>query len=518
MSSFIIILLGAVMGFLVYNGAYNFVNGTGELISRITGNTFYTAFYRLPWGNQAAAVWFSQSSSDGSGGVPVLLYHGTPPEGNDNPPLPQNIFVEQMRALHDDGWHTITLDQFEQFMQGKITLPPKSFLLTFDDGRKESFYPVDPVLKDLGFNAVMFVITGFSLPDDVKKTSNFYLSKSELAFMADSGRWELESHGDEDHRLYDVPTASSTGDNLDVLPQNRFLSNKFWRTGDKRLETNNEYTKRVTDDLIFSKQKLENAFGKKVTAFAFPFNDYGQDTVNFADAKDILSNVVKAQFMYAFYQIDPSRDDPFNYADPNAYMVKRIEPVASWSGDDLRNMLNDSAPRPLPYTSDTFTTDWSSNWGKVTRSDNTLHLRSTPDTTGAAGLLNGSRLWHDYEMTISAKWNSGSHLSLISRYQTDSKSFLSCAFSTSTISLVAHINKEQQTIEATPYNYPTTTGTFEASMKVDGNRASCSAYGKTVSSAVKPSYVHSGSLGIQIWSAEPNAASLDVEKVTAHAL
>lgn len=518
MSGFLVILVGSVLGFLVYNGAYNFVNGTGELLARITGSTFYSAFYHLPWQDQTAAVWYATDGLSHASGVPVLLYHGTPAEGNDNPPLPQSVFIEQMRALHDDGWHTITMQQFQSFIEGKITLPPKSFLLTFDDGRKESFYPVDPVLKDLGFNAVMFVITGFSLPAE-KKTSSYYLSESELAFMVASGRWELESHGNEDHRLYDIPTASSTKDNLKMLPQNHFLSNKFWREKENRIETDNEYMKRISDDLVISKETLQNKFGIRVTAFAFPFNDYGQESLNFgSDALSDISNAVKKNYSYAFYQTDPDRNDPFNYPSANAFMIKRIEPVASWSGADLTAMLQGSGPRVLPYQSGVFGYDWSSNWGTVTRNKNTLLLRANKDTTGAAALLNGSRTWQDYDITVAANWSAGSHLSLIARYRSDSETFLSCAFSTSTISLVAHSDGKQETIEATPYPYPTTTIAFQGTMSVDGNHASCSAYGKKVESALKLTYVHTGSTGIQIWNQVPNVASLDVKSVTAHGL
>ena len=67
-------------------------------------------------------------------------------------------------------------------MKGEKNLPEKSFLLTFDDGRKDSYYPVDPILKALDYRAIMFVISGRSLGDE-KEVSPFYLSSSELKRM-----------------------------------------------------------------------------------------------------------------------------------------------------------------------------------------------------------------------------------------------------------------------------------------------------------------------------------------------
>src|SRR6185503_3845275 len=162
----------AAVGIFSYEEVTNRrVERSTELAMRGEANAWYSLFYHPPW-SQAAAAAASDSGSAGS--VPVLIYHGTPPEGNDNPPLPQSVFIDQMRALKADGWQTITLQQFTDFMKKGAPVPPKSFLLTFDDGRKESFYPVDPVLKELGYNAVMFTITGFSLPDNGSKSSTFY--------------------------------------------------------------------------------------------------------------------------------------------------------------------------------------------------------------------------------------------------------------------------------------------------------------------------------------------------------
>src|SRR5262249_2396162 len=154
--------------------------------------------------------------------IPVLLYHGEGATSN----MPTSVFVEQMRALKADGWHTITMQQFDAWERGRLQLPDKSFLLTFDDGRKDTYYQTDPVLRDLGFHAVMFVITGFSMPAD-NKDSNFYLNKTELADMAASGRWELESHGNLDHASYLVQSTTDLSQAASST-QGHYLSDKFW--------------------------------------------------------------------------------------------------------------------------------------------------------------------------------------------------------------------------------------------------------------------------------------------------
>ncbi|MFA6383500.1 MAG: hypothetical protein WCX17_03685, partial [Parcubacteria group bacterium] len=119
--------------------------------------------------------------------LPILLYHGVIEDSNwklDDVNMSLADFREQMFALKKDGYQTVTLEDYWAFMNGKKTLPVKSFMLTFDDGRSDSYYPVDPILKVLNYTAVMNVITGRSLGPNNEK-SNFHLSQIELEKMVE---------------------------------------------------------------------------------------------------------------------------------------------------------------------------------------------------------------------------------------------------------------------------------------------------------------------------------------------
>lgn len=518
LSSLILGLAGGIFVFLAVENETKFLEKANGWILRMEGQIVYSMYYGNFGENLAATVsskvfYKNALATDRAQAIPVLLYHGTPPEGNSNPPLPQNVFVEQMKALKEDGWQTVTMDQFRAFMKSGSELPPKSFLLTFDDGRKESFYPVDPVLKDMGYHAVMFVITGSSFPAQGKNTT-YYLSKTELEYMVNSGRWDLESHGAEDHRLYDIPAATSTDGVLPTIHDEHFLSNKFWLTSQTRVETDDEFSARVSDDLITAKSLLEKDFGKPVIAFAYPFNDYGQDSVNFPGSVDILAGIVPNIYEFAFYQVEPKREDPFNYPDQTDYKIKRIEPLASWTGQDLVKLLDSSETKYLPYEKSDFASDWNSNWGKVDPTANGLRLEATENTTGAAALLNGSEEWRNYSIDATVDWKNGSNISLISRYQSDSKTFLSCAFSKDHIVLEGHINGVQTTISSETYQFLEKDGAGLLSMSVKGRTASCSASGTILRAVTPEAFDHSGAAGIQIWDPAFNMAQADLTNVS----
>src|SRR6185437_4598321 len=193
-----------------------------------------------------------------------LLYHGIVQKA-DRFSLTTATFKDQMFALKRAGYQTISLADFLAFEKGKELLPDKSFLLTFDDGRRDSYENADPVLAALGYTAVIFVATEDSL-DDPKTHNDYYLTKDELASMQASGRWEIGSH------LRQVGGGFVP---LDAKGANgNFLSNRTWLSDMGRLETNAEYAARVKDELAGGKERLTNAFGGPITAMSYPFGDY----------------------------------------------------------------------------------------------------------------------------------------------------------------------------------------------------------------------------------------------------
>lgn len=255
--------------------------------------------------------------------IPILLYHGIIQEPDGHNVLLED-FKEHMFALKRAGYQTVTLDDFNGFIKGEKELPDKSFLLTFDDGRKDSYYPTDPILKALDYNAVMFVITERS------GESAFYLSEKELGQMIDSKRWELQSHGKFAHDFFIIDDQGNQG---------HFLTNKLWIEDEERLETDDEFKDRIMEDLISSKNDLESGFDVNVMGFAFPYGDFGQRASNFDNSQDILLTAVQSIYEFAFYQYSSYFEEPFNYPNEDTFMIKRITIDPEWSGENLLNFL-----------------------------------------------------------------------------------------------------------------------------------------------------------------------------------
>ena len=110
--------------------------------------------------------------------VPVLVYRDV--AGTD--------FAAQMERLRDAGYETISLPAFIRFLRGdRVSLPARPFLLTFDDGRADLLTDADPVLREAGFDAVLFADVG-----GVEGARPGYLRWEQIRDLQRSGRWDIQ--------------------------------------------------------------------------------------------------------------------------------------------------------------------------------------------------------------------------------------------------------------------------------------------------------------------------------------
>ena len=127
--------------------------------------------------------------------VPILMYHYVselPPNADryrrDLTVSPEN-FKTQLQYLVDAGYHTITLTDLYLHLTQGYPLPDKPIVLTFDDGYRDAYEVVFPLLLDYGFTGTFFVLATpahFESPE--------YLTWTQMKEMADAGM-EIQAHG-----------------------------------------------------------------------------------------------------------------------------------------------------------------------------------------------------------------------------------------------------------------------------------------------------------------------------------
>jgi len=450
------------------------------------------------WFRSSKNISSSQASQEETAkSIPVLLYHGVMKDPNwklDDVNISLEDFRQQMFALKKAGYQTITLEEYLDFMNGKRALPAKSFMLTFDDGRKDSFYPVDPILKVLGYTAVMNVITGRSLGQENEKGS-FHLSQIELQKMTESGRWEMASHTENGHDYEKISPSDNAG---------HFLSDKLWLASENRMETDTEYFDRVSKDLAASKADIQKKLGVKALAFAYPFGDFGQESSNYPDSQNILPGILRKIFPVTFYQ---TRGSEFlnNYqGDP--FMTRRIDMkseinvFSDASAKNLVNLLNNDMEKSLDYT-DNFEKNngWLQGWGTLAFSKNRMTISDSPTDDSGMTFLGGTYLWKDYFFQVRASLPKGGAFALAARYQNEDN-YAACDFTDIHVAFAQRAgNKDEPDKEQLMQTNLTNGRIADIGISVQGDKATCYLDGKPVTSGVIETGLENGGIGIKMW-------------------
>lgn len=437
--------------------------------------------------------------------VPVLVYHGIAERSNGES-IALQVFRDQMFALKKHGWRTVGIDEFYRYMNGEITLPAKSFVLTFDDGRKDSYYPVDPILRALNFRAVMFIITGRSLSDDPKMQNHpFYLNKREVADMYKSGRWDIQVHTKEGH---DLVVINESGD------KGHYYSNKLWLIDKSRLETNEEYKSRIRNEFLGAKEDIKKTLGVDAISFAFPFGDFGQGSINFPESENIILKDVSSIYGMAFYQIWEGKENRFNYSNEGAFLIKRIAPNSSWSGADLVQSLEIGRDKDLPYQ-DNFGGDngWEKGWGIFNIENQRLVLGKNTSTTGSMAVLDGAYLWKNYIFNAKMDWIKGENVSVLARYIND-KNYIVCSFSDDKLRIEQYLGGKKRIVVEKKTLFEIPKRNVQLGIVANNDKVECLVNGNSViySYYLSPALSHGG-IGIKTWDPEINNSEVIVKNI-----
>lgn|GEM_PF-280565 len=175
--------------------------------------------------------------------VPLLMYHYVEelPPGADA--VRQNLtitpaeFAAQLQYLADNGYHPITLEHLYYHLWEGLPLPEKPILLTFDDGYRDAYDVVFPLLKRHGFVGTFFIFTA-----PVEDGNPTYLTWAMIEEMSWSGM-EIASHG-RDH-------VGAAG-----LPYQTLV-----------------------DEMYGSKVAIESRIGRPVRFFCYPYGFYDNQAI-----------------------------------------------------------------------------------------------------------------------------------------------------------------------------------------------------------------------------------------------
>jgi peptidoglycan/xylan/chitin deacetylase (PgdA/CDA1 family) len=214
--------------------------------------------------------------------VPVLMYHmvreSSHPAEKRYACSPA-MFRRQMAYLKKSGYRVISLGDLATSVAGGTQLNGREVVITFDDGFRDNYTNALPVLRQYGFSAAVFVVSGSVGGANEWMVQNGYprremASWDELREMAEQGV-EIGSH-------------TVTHCSLD--------------TADERS---------ATCELRDSRQQIGERLGRPVRFFAYPYGRLTQGT----------AAMVKA----AGYDAACSTRSGFNNAGTDPFILRRLE-------------------------------------------------------------------------------------------------------------------------------------------------------------------------------------------------
>jgi peptidoglycan/xylan/chitin deacetylase (PgdA/CDA1 family) len=96
-----------------------------------------------------------------SNSVRILYYHRIDPAEDHISCLSPERFAAQMNYLAGKGYWVFPLDEIPVYLRQGTPFPPKSVVLTFDDGFKDNYTYAYPILANLRFRATIFLVGGY---------------------------------------------------------------------------------------------------------------------------------------------------------------------------------------------------------------------------------------------------------------------------------------------------------------------------------------------------------------------
>ena len=168
-------------------------------------------------------------------------------------------FKEHLDYLKEHNYKTLTMEEFYNWKTGKIKLPYKSVLITFDDGFLSNYEYAFKLLKSYNINATVFVVGSFiDNSKEEKWTGNLktYMTKDMLLNLQNEyPNIEIYSHS------YNLHFEGAINQNEGILKQDFINFNNFYKETDIFCYPFGQYNNNIEKALKDSGYKLAFRYG-----------------------------------------------------------------------------------------------------------------------------------------------------------------------------------------------------------------------------------------------------------------
>lgn len=213
--------------------------------------------------------------------IPILMYHSIVPDVMPEGRLSVSVesFQRQMRFLKNHNYNVMPLNEVADFIKYKKKVPPKTVAITLDDGYKDNYTNVFPILKKYNLPATIFIIV-----NEVGRKQGDRLSWGEIKIMQDSGLITIGSHTLWHKLLVDLKSEQA-----------------------------------IRKEIFESKKILEKRLGRAVEIFSYPAGRF--------------NSKIRQLVIGAGYKMAVATNPGKKYANDDVFALKRLR--ISYTSDNL---------------------------------------------------------------------------------------------------------------------------------------------------------------------------------------
>ncbi len=189
----------------------------------------------------------------------VIMYHSISPNNVGEYIISPEIFENDLQHLKQNGYTSVLPSQLAEFVNGKIQLPQKCVMLTFDDGCYNNLFYALPLLEKYNFSATVSIVgeyTDINANADPHCAAYSYLTWNDINDLLKSDRIEIANH-----------TYS-----LHSLENRKGAAKKYY-------ETEEEYSDMLYADISLLQTKMFENTGLTPICFTYPFGIISAESV-----------------------------------------------------------------------------------------------------------------------------------------------------------------------------------------------------------------------------------------------
>ena len=326
-------------------------------------------------------------------GFITVSYFGVDRQGTDTL-ISTTQLNEQLKALHDLGYVTISQQDILDYYQKGTALPDKALFLMFEDGRRDTALFAGKILEKYNFKATIL-----SYADKFAEKDPKFLSAKDLKDLEKTGFWELGTNG---YRLSYINCYDRYGRFLSEMTSDEFVRVNQYLGRDYNhylmdyirdedrvpVESRTEMEHRITQDYRYMEEIYTDQLGTMPELYCLMHSNTGR----FGNNESV--SAVNAENIEDLFSMNFNRDGyAYNDRSSSIYDLTRIQPQASWSTNHLLMRIRDDLPADQkqeirfvegkPKIADRETALWELDHGAVEYKNDHIILTSRPQGDGA---------------------------------------------------------------------------------------------------------------------------------------